>query len=228
MQAHGETEGTATESPPSEGEESAARSHLAAMRSPALLRSAARCGAARITRACSSFPPGAPPSRPQLPLYARIEAAARREDLTEVRRLLAEHDAHSLTHAVEKEQAASSSRSIFGTFVYALGTYFAYNAAATLYAYRACGQAADRQLQEQGGEGTAEVTLHLKSWRSTAILEAPSGSDETRKVRVFPLLTLLPGRESQINCSKAGSWTRYSSGGFETTTSGKRPPETEV
>ena len=148
--------------------------------------------------------------------------------LTEVRRLLAEHDAHSLTHAVEKEQAASSSRSIFGTFVYALGTYFAYNAAATLYAYRACGQAADRQLQEQGGEGTAEVTLHLKSWRSTAILEAPSGSDETRKVRVFPLLTLLPGRESQINCSKAGGWTRYSSGGFETTTSGKRPPETEV
>ena len=198
------------------------------MRSPALLGSAARCGAARLTRACSSFPPGAPPSRPQLPLYARIEAAARREDLTEVRRLLAEHDAHSLTHAVEKEQAASSSRGIFGTFVYALGTYFAYNAAATLYAYRACGQAADRQLQEQGGEGTAEVTLHLKSWRSTAILEAPSGSDETRKVRVFPLLTLLPGRESQINCSKAGSWTRYSSGGFETTTSGKRPPETEV
>ena len=145
-----------------------------------------------------------------------------------MRRLLAEHDAHSLTHAVEKEQAASSSRSIFGTFVYALGTYFAYNAAATLYAYRACGQAADRQLQEQGGEGTAEVTLHLKSWRSTAILEAPSGSDETRTVRVFPLLTLLPGRESQINCSKAGGWTRYSSGGFETTTSGKRPPETEL
>ena len=72
------------------------------------------------------------------------------------------------------------------------------------------------------GEGTAEVTLHLKSWRSTAILEAPSGSDETRKVRVFPLLTLLPGRESQINCSKAGGWTRYSSGGFETTTSGVR------
>ena len=221
MEAHGETEGD-SDSRARRAQEKSALLHRISrgMRSPALLGSAARCGAARLTRACSS--------RPQLPLYARIEAAARREDLTEVRRLLAEHDAHSLTHAVEKEQAASSSRSIFGTFVYALGTYFAYNAAATLYAYRACGQAADRQLQEQGGEGTAEVTLHLKSWRSTAILEAPSGSDETRKVRVFPLLTLLPGRESQINCSKAGSWTRYSSGGFETTTSGKRPPETEV
>lgn len=220
MEAHCETEGDSHREPADRKRRERCSTHLAPMRSPAVLGSAARCGAARLTRACSS--------RPQLPLYARIEAAARREDLTEVRRLLAEHDAHSLTHAVEKEQAASSSRSIFGTFVYALGTYFAYNAAATLYAYRACGQAADRQLQEQGGEGTAEVTLHLKSWRSTAILEAPSGSDETRKVRVFPLLTLLPGRESQINCSKAGGWTRYSSGGFETTTSGKRPPETEV
>ena len=227
MEAHCETGGDSHREPAERKRRERCSTHLASMRSPALVGSAAR-GAARLTRACSSFPPGGGAPRPQLPLYARIEAAARREDLTEVRRLLAEHDAHSLTHAVEKEQAASSSRSIFGTFVYALGTYFAYNAAATLYAYRACGQAADRQLQEQGGEGTAEVTLHLKSWRSTAILEAPSGSDETRKVRVFPLLTLLPGRESQINCSKAGGWTRYSSGGFETTTSGKRPPETEV
>jgi hypothetical protein len=167
--------------------------------------------------------------QPQRPiLHQRVEEAARRGDMHEVKRLLAEADAATLPRA-----PPIGRQLLYGGIAYVL-----WNIAASAYDYRIARLAAVDVLAS--GSGSAEVALRLRSFQLTGELSSKAegeGERQARTVRVFPHIYLsdaIFGRsEWVLKCRKLHGHTEWSSGpadmtppdgGHDTPGSGRWPP----
>ena len=137
-------------------------------------------------------------------LHQRIEAAARRDDIDEVRRLLKEHDMAAAAISRRSGPPSIASQAFFSVAVYC-----GWNFLASAYDYRVAGSEAAGLLAE--GSEFAEVTMKLKSfslsaevstrgrasshpfWDNMPAQDALTRGDDhtdTHRVRVFPHIFL--------------------------------------
>lgn len=155
-----------------------------------------------------------PPHGGRSILSQRIEAAAAADDIALVRKILAEADAGGFSQVSSPMNAISSEPFLVRRpLMSAAICYFAWNGAASLYAYRVTGRMADELA---ASHGLATVSLTQRSFSTAAMLTSRGGEEvpSSRRVRVLPHLAvqdLIFGRTPwTLTCRKKGHATRWS------------------